>query len=205
MKKTLALVFTLAFLLIFPFIGYADSPITSTPFSDAYLDIGIVKKAKTDGVMSLEIAEYLSSPANPVDIKAAVINALSWQFEGKNNATLYSYYLALKYRRPLEGLDMDMLTGDEIFSLGYLTVMDDYFHPEKAVPLLERAKERLRDSLTVSMILALAKAQAAMSSDWCEVWELTEEVTRNEKLKQDLRWRARKIILAYMVLYRDYC
>ena len=217
MKSALVLTLTLALLFLFPKINYADSPITSTPFSEAYLDVKIVQKARAEGVMSLEIAEYLSSPSNPVDIKGAVINALSWKFEGKSNAELYSYYLALLYRQSLKELDIDILNADEIFCLGYLTVMDDYFHPEKALPLLEKAAARKKNSFTVSIVLALTKAQKVMDSDWlgrigvkceslwCEVWKLTEEVLRNEELKQDLRPEAKEIIVDYMVLYKYKC
>ncbi|HHT9109297.1 MAG TPA: hypothetical protein ACFYD9_11675, partial [Candidatus Wunengus sp. YC64] len=77
-----------------------------------------------------------SSPENPIDVKAAVINGLSWRFEGKNNAELYAYYLALLYHLSITELDTAFLSADEIFCLGYLTVMDDYFHPEYAIQLL---------------------------------------------------------------------
>lgn len=78
----IAVIFNILFLLS-TINSYADSPITSTDFSDAYLDIEIVKKAKAEGILNLEVAKYLSSPTNPIDIKAAVINALSWKLEGK--------------------------------------------------------------------------------------------------------------------------
>jgi len=84
-------------------------------------------------------------------------------------------------------------------------VMDDYFHPEKALPLLEEAHNMEKDSFAVSIILALAKAQRAFDSDWCEVWKLTEEVLKNKELKQDLRHEATKMIVDYMILYKEYC
>jgi len=205
MKNILTIAFTSAFLFMFTAICHGDSPITSTPFSQAYLDVEMVEKAKEEGVMSLEIAEYLSSPSNPVDAKAAVINALSWDVEGKSNSELYLYYLALSYRTPIDDLDIDALNGDELFSLGYLTVMDDYFNPDEAIPLLEKANAKRKDSFTVSIVLALAKAQKAMESDWCEVWKLTDGVLGNKRLKQDLRPRAKKIIVDYMTLYKNDC
>ncbi|MCC7212305.1 MAG: hypothetical protein IT451_10775 [Candidatus Brocadia sp.] len=75
-------------LFVFPATSYADSPITATDFYEAYKDAKMVQRAHLEGVMGVEIAEYLSSPENPVDHKAAVINALSWRFEGKSNAEL---------------------------------------------------------------------------------------------------------------------
>jgi hypothetical protein len=110
-NKTLMTLKPLAFSILFGFstIGtlggltapvWADSPITSTPFSEAYQDYNIVKAAKRSGVLTVEMAEYLSSPSNPVDIKAALINSLSWKFEGKKNALLYRYYLGRSISAP---------------------------------------------------------------------------------------------------------
>ncbi|TLD41130.1 MAG: hypothetical protein JETT_2595 [Candidatus Jettenia ecosi] len=209
MKKKLLLVLLLKLPFIFSGIfsstSHADSPITSTSFYEPYLDIKIVQRAHLEGVMGIEIAEFLSSPENPIDVKAAVINALSWKFEGKNNAEFYMYYLALLYHVPFTELDTDFLSADEIFCLGYLMVIDNYFHPEIAIPLLEEAYEMKKDSFTISIILALAKAQMMLDKDWCEVWKLTERVLRNKNLKQDLRPEATKLILNYMILYKEYC
>ena len=169
------------------------------------MDVKMVKRAHLEGVMGLEIAEFLTSPENPIDVKAAVINALSWRFDGKNNVELYACYLALLYHVSLIEIDTAFLSADKIFCMGYLMVMDDYFHPEKALPLLEEAHNMEKDSFAVSIILALAKAQRAFDSDWCEVWKLTEAVLQNKELNQDLRPEAIKMIVDYMILYKEYC
>ncbi len=205
MKKILVLVILLKVPFIFPVASHADSPITATDFYKAYLDVKMVQRAHLEGVMGVEIAGFLSSPENPVDVKAAVINALSWRFEGKNNAELYTYYLGLLYHMSVTDLNTDFLSADEIFCLGYLVAMDDYFHPENAIILLEEAYRSVKDSFTVSMILALAKAQAVFDLDWCETWKITESVLKNTDLKQDMRPEAKKIIVDYMTLYREYC
>ena len=205
MKKILLVVLLLNVLLLFQKISHADSPITATGFYEAYMDVKMVKRAHLEGVMGLEIAEFLTSPENPIDVKAAVINALSWKFDGKNNVELYACYLALLYHVSLIEIDTAFLSADKIFCMGYLMVMDDYFHPEKALPLLEEAHNMEKDSFAVSIILALAKAQRAFDSDWCEVWKLTEEVLKNKELKQDLRHEATKMIVDYMILYKEYC
>ena len=205
MKKTIIVIILLHLLLIFSATSRADSPITATDFYKAYMDVKMVKRAHLEGVMGLEIAEFLSSPENPIDVKAAVINAISWKFEGKSNAELYAYYLALLYHLPVSELNTDFLGADETFCLGYLTAIDDYFHPEFAIPLLEEARKSINDSFTVSIISAVVKAQAAFDSDWCEVWREIKAVLENSALKQDLRPEATKIILDYMVLYKEYC
>lgn len=205
MKRKLFLVLIIQLFVIFPVSSYADSPVTSTDFYEAYLDIKMVERAHLEGVMGVEIAEFLSSPDNPIDVKAAVINALSWKFEGKNNAEFYMYYLSLLYHVPLADLDTDFLSADEIFCLGYLMLMDNYFYPEDAVPFLQKAHELLKDSFTVSIVLAIAEAQVVFVWDWCEVWKLVERVLESKNLKQDLRPGAVKIIMDYMILYKDYC
>ncbi|MEK7699182.1 MAG: hypothetical protein AAB332_02145 [Planctomycetota bacterium] len=205
MKKTIIVIILLHLLLIFSATSRADSPITATDFYKAYADVKMVKRAHLEGVMGLEIAEFLSSPENPIDVKAAVINAISWKFEGKSNAELYAYYLALLYHLPVSELNTDFLGADETFCLGYLTAIDDYFHPEFAIPLLEEARKSINDSFTVSIISAVVKAQAAFDSDWCEVWREIKAVLENSALKQDLRPEATKIILDYMVLYKEFC
>ena len=205
MKKTIIVIILLHLLLIFSATSRADSPITATDFYKAYADVKMVKRAHLEGVMGLEIAEFLSSPENPIDVKAAVINAISWKFEGKSNAELYAYYLALLYHLPVSELNTDFLGADETFCLGYLTAIDDYFHPEFAIPLLEEARKSINDSFTVSIISVVVKAQAAFDSDWCEVWREIKAVLENSALKQDLRPEATKIILDYMVLYKEYC
>ena len=91
MKKILVLVVLLKLLFIFPATSRADSPITATDFYEAYMDVKMVERAHLERVMGLEIAEFLTSPENPIDVKAAVINALSWRFDGENNAELYAY------------------------------------------------------------------------------------------------------------------
>ncbi|WP_146242273.1 hypothetical protein [Acaryochloris thomasi] len=204
-KKILVSISAAALLLNVATPSRADSPITSTNFSEAYQSYDIVKRAKETGTLDLEMAEYLSSPSTPIDIKAALINALSWNIEGKRNAMQYRQYLGLTYNQPMEELRLDQLSDDELFSLGYLTVMDDYFKPEKAQPYLEAAQQRKPKSYTVAMVNALTQAQAALDSDRCQVWRVTEKVVNNSTLDQDLKPAAQKIILDYMRVYEESC
>jgi hypothetical protein len=206
MKKAVFSIFLLITAMLHGGI-YADSPITSTQFYQAYMDIELVREAKISGTMNKKIFDYLSSPTNPIDVKAAIINALGWKIEGKNNSRLFLKFLSEKHRMILEPhtINTDILHADEIFCIGYLEAMDDYFHPEKSIQLLEMAKKKRRDSFTVSIVLAIVRAQEAMGSNWCTVWELTESVLSDKSLKQDLREEAKKIINDYMILYKDEC
>jgi hypothetical protein len=202
MKAIYALMLGALFIFMLPLASLADSPITSTPFYEAYLDFSIVKRAHDSGIMTTLIATYLSSSSHPVDVKMAVINALSWDYNGKSNGILYSYYLGLKYGVTIDKLNFDDLTPDEILCLGYLIIMDDYFNPDAGIPLLERANSREGDSFTYAIILAIANAQREMDYDWGEVWKSAERVFENDALKQDMRKDAVKIIRDYMELYK---
>ncbi|MDR4508700.1 MAG: hypothetical protein MRJ65_10795 [Candidatus Brocadiaceae bacterium] len=205
MKKVFLILLIILTLLVFQKSVCAEAPVASTEFYEAYLDVEMVQRARILNVLGLEIAEYLSSPDNPIDEKAAVINALSWKFEGTNNTEFYMYYLALLYHVPLIELDTDFLSADETFCLGYLMVMDNFHHPEGALPILEEARKKLEDSFTVSIIFALARSQLLLRLDWCEVWKSVEKVLESKDLKQDMRPEAKKRIIDYMIAYKEYC
>lgn len=191
---------SLAALLLLPGAILADSPLTSTSFSDAYLDVPIIRQAKDAGVMNERFADYLSSPLVPIDCKAALCNALGWRFEGKENAKLYSRYLEARYAgRP--GSALRPLTADECFCLGYLAALDDYFEPQEALPLLEIARNRNTRSFTVAIVYALTRAQA--DTGWTRLWRDTRRVELDRRLEPDMRPQARQIIFDYMNLYHE--
>jgi hypothetical protein len=190
----------LTFLVSLPRAGFADSPVTSTSFSQAYADIDLVQQAAEQGIMDKKLATYLASPKNPIDIKAAIINALSWSTEGKNNADIYA---SLIYRKKITALHTHSLSGDELFVIGYLLLMDDYMHPLKALPYLEKAKQKKPTSFTIAIIHAISKAQHQIT---CDVWKNIDDVLHNPKLTRELRQEAIDIIADYLYLYeQDKC
>ena len=71
---------------------FSDSPITSTDFYRAYLDVELVENAHNSGELNMILAEALSNET-PLDIKMAIINALSWDLDGKDNAVYFKNYL----------------------------------------------------------------------------------------------------------------
>jgi len=198
MKKLHLIPLLLLFLTIS--ISKADSPLTSTPISDAYTDLDIVVKAQKKSKMTIQFAKFLHSSKNDIDEKAAVINAISWTFEGENNAELYAKYT---FGKKLDELDLSTLKGDDLFCLGYLQALDDYFNPQKSLPYFEEAVKKNSTSFTVSLIYTLAKAQNIMDdADWCKIWDMTYQVLNDKSLYRDLREAAIKIIKDYMILYK---
>ena len=76
---------------------FADSPLTSTPISEAYKDSKIVQLASTtEGRLTIELMNYLNESMHPVELKIAVINQLGWGFNGFNNAYYFYEYLQEK-------------------------------------------------------------------------------------------------------------
>lgn len=197
MKKRIAIISILMGIMIFPSIATADSPITSTDIYRAYLDYGIVEEANSTGIIDEQIAEYLADPERPIDVKAAIINALSWDFDGKANAEAYS---KLIYDKSVEGLDMDSLSGDQLFCIGYLKAMDDYFNVDTAINILKLAEEKIPDSFTVSIVRALVESM----NDFDNSWELfIKPVLQDKGLSEDMRQPAINIIIDYMAAYNE--
>ena len=57
---------------------YADSPLTSTNIAEFYTEHDIVEYALEKQVLDQRVLDYLLNDKQPLDVKAAVINALSW-------------------------------------------------------------------------------------------------------------------------------
>jgi hypothetical protein len=179
----------------------ADSPVTSTEFYKAYMDEPIVQTAAEVRDITKELAEYLADESAPLDIRAAVINAIGWEGEGKGRTEAYVHYATGK---AYSDLDLSVLRGDELFVIGYLLAMDDYLDTANAEELLSNAKKSMKDSFTAAMIYAIVKSQNQMlSSTWQEVWKNVAAVAFDERLNMDMRPEAAEIIIDYMVLYSN--
>jgi hypothetical protein len=184
---------------------YADSPITSTTFYSAYMDVDIVEKASLTGTLSTEMADFLMDDANLIDHKAALVNALGWDYYGKSNAVEYKKRLAQKYKTEGDNLDLDKLTAGELMSLGYMMALDNYNDVSSALLLLKKAVDKDKGSFTVNMIYTIVKAQTVSDDNWCEIWRLTRNVINNKSLFKDLKTQSCQLIVDYMILYKDYC
>ncbi|MBF2051893.1 MAG: hypothetical protein IGS03_00335 [Candidatus Sericytochromatia bacterium] len=182
----------------------ADSPATSTPFYQAYLELAPIQQAAETQLLSPDLLTWLLDEGRPLDQQLALVNALGWRFESQQNHTLYAAALQQKYRRP--PADGGHLRPQEQLLLGYLMLMDDYFTPRAALPLIRRGARRLWQSQAAQLVLAIAEAQDYIDKGevWCQVWVLTERGL-NPRLNADLREAARREITDYLQLYRPYC
>ena len=167
-----------------------------------------VEEAHTIGVLSEKIAEYLLNSDNSLDKKAAVINALSWDIDRKINAFLFKRYLKEKYqiKDDIDSL-IQVMNDEELFCLGYITVMDNYFSPENSLIYFDSTGDSIRQSYTFQIINALVKTQSLLEdqNNWCRIWKTINTVETNKELKLDMNGEGRKIIIDYIAIYKKYC
>lgn len=194
-----------SFLLVFPFANQADSPLTSTPFHTAYSSIKIVQYASEHPVLDKKIAKYLIKDKNPLHIKAAVINAMGWDFDGKQNAELLLEYLARARGIDGQNKDFSKLNPTDLFCMGYCMAMDNYFEVDDAASILALAGTKMPNNFTVHFIHSLVIAQIAMEVDFCDVWRLVAEVEENKTLERSMMPEAIAIVMDYIGLYKEEC
>jgi len=190
----------------------ADSPLTSTPFYEAYMDLPVVAD-HVESRMDSEIYEILLSDEYELDVKVAVINAMGWTFEGQFNSDVFmELYMAERGKDVYETED---LSGEELLLLAYMVSMDDYFSMspiEKGAPgvlgmsgveLAEAAAERVPNDFTVRFISALILSQEALDYDWGRVFMVMDFVMK-EALVRNMRDEAIDIIMDYIGIYYEY-
>jgi hypothetical protein len=199
----------------------ADSPLTSTPFAEAYSDVPIVSHALgQDGTIDITVIEYLSDLNEPLDVKVAAINALGWNYDGQENSLHFFGYIfdqhigstdsAVRKMNDGELFDYSMnfianMNGEHLLCFAYLMAMDDYFDVSVARMFASLGADLIDRSYTAEIIRALIHAQHAMSGDWCTVFRIVDDVNRNNRLKKDMRPEAVEIIMSYIDRYSSYC
>lgn len=176
----------------------ADSPLTSTNFYTAYLGVAEVKAAsESGGVLTGELMVFLKGK-NPIAQKMAVINALGWAFEGKNNYNIYKEHLGEKTGKGKQ-------KAENLLCLAYLKALDNYFDCKDALIMADEALALNPESYTFNIIHALIKAQVLFDRDWCALWKVTDSVRSNTNLTMDMNNGAILIIFEYMDLYKSSC
>lgn len=202
MKKSL---FIALLSILYIGLAYADSPLTSITFYSYYKENNIIVKTKDDGALNENSCKFLSSPSISNGEKLAIINALGWRFEGQQNAKMYSDFLKLKYKSK-NSLSLSKLSATELMCMAYLTAMDDYFHPEKALPYIEKAVAMDGKSMSIRLVHTLILAQIHSESDWCAVWKSYEAfLAMKDALLADIKPEVLTEVEEYLVLYKSSC
>lgn len=178
-------------------MAWADSPLTSIVFHDAYRDVPAVKAPREEQLA------FLAQPSAPNDQKLAVMTALGW--ERGDNAALFVELI--RGQRP------GAVTAADRFVAGYLLALDDYLDLKKkglegktALQLLDAAAAALPDDFAVHYARSLVQAQGALAKSWCDVFRIPEGVKKRFPLaKRNLRPAAVEAADGYLHGYSTEC
>jgi hypothetical protein len=219
MKKIHSL-FIFLFCLISNTNVFADSPLTSTPFYTAYLQIPAVKYASEKG-LDKKTLKFLDSDASS-DQKLAVLNALSWG--NTNNVLVYEKHLLKKKKKldknvftelsqvidsdnePTETDNINKLSTDEIMCWAYLQAMGDYFNPSVALRASYFAFMRNESNMAYGTVFTLIASQVSFDVNWCNVFLIGKMgIVETQYSSSILNQDAVKIIMDYLKLYEESC
>ncbi|MGB2273995.1 MAG: hypothetical protein ACPH2K_06425 [Flavicella sp.] len=186
--------------------AFADSPLTSIDFTNAYSDEPIVQEALlADGLLTTSVLQYITDDAKPIGIKLACIRALGFEVNGKDNYSILVDYLRKKNNYPIGNAMLYQLSADTLICMGYVKALDNYFEVSEALSIARLAKSKAATSYAIHLLTAMIEAQQLKRPYWCLVYRLAETVRNYPGLKMDLRPEAIDAAFAYMNLYKKYC
>lgn len=214
MKKRFICAIFFIFMLSLPVL--ADSPLTSTEFYNAYLDIEQVKNAK-GATLNENIFNFITDQYEPLDVRIAVINAMGWNIDGTDNGKIFIDLMAKKLNKLPEKLKISDMSSEELLCLGYMLSLDDYFKLSPAaetggevetsdpLTLVKKAAIQKPGNFTVQLIASLVKAQSISSSEaeWGNIYLTVNRVVSSE-LEKNMRKEAIGIIMDYIGAYKEY-
>ena len=199
MKKFLILI------LLISQYTFADSPLTSTDFYKAYMDVPLVQKAlKCKGKINNEMLEYIYEETNPLEIKLAIINAIGWNVKGNKSSKLYFKFVMnkKKYKSDFGGDSTAFnwnATADELICYAYMKALDNYFDVTDAFEVAGLALKKSPKSFAVNMIYNLIKAQGLTSyREYCTASKMFNTLKNNPNLTTDMKKESMPFVFEYM-------
>ena len=191
--------------------SWADSPLTSTHFADAYADHPMVQMATEEMQYDLPttLLNFLANKKEPVDVRLAVINKIGWNFDGTTVGEQLGQYLMGRYKAKDEKKLVKKLDAGTLAVYAYARAMSNYFEVDEAIELGHLAvKKNKGKSFSVALISALIDAQGYMhtenASGWPLIYPTLANVLHDGSLKLDMRQSAIDIIMEYIGLYQEY-
>jgi hypothetical protein len=186
--------------------GWADSPLTSTHFAEAYSDHPMVQMA--DQMMQNDIPttllNFLADKNSPVDVRLAVINKIGWNFDGTTVGAQLGEYLMGRYGAKSEKKLVKKLDAGTLAVYAYAKAMSNYFDVTAASELGHQAvKKNKNKSFSVALISALIDAQIYLDSDWGMIYKVVAGVLHDGSLNLDMRQEAIDNIMDYINLYNE--
>ena len=202
MKRLLT---SIALLLTF-IASWADSPLTSTHFAEAYSDHEMVQMANEmmQYDMPTTLLNFLADKSQPVDVRLAVINKVGWNFNGTSMGAQLGEYLMGRYNVKTEKKLVKKLDAGTLAVYAYARAMSDYFNVTAASELGHMAVNKNKNkSFSVALISALIDAQVYLDSDWSMIYKVVANVLHDGSLHLDMRQEAIDNIMDYINLYNE--
>ena len=203
MKRLLT---TIALLMAFT-AAWADSPLTSTHFADAYSDHPMVQMASQEMQYDIPttLLNFLANKNEPVDVRLAVINKIGWNFDGTTVGAQLEQYLMGRYNVKTEKKLVKKLDAGTLAVFAYARAMSNYFDVTAASALAQQAvKKNKNKSFSVALIDALIDAQVYLDNDWSMIYKAVADVLHDGSLHLDMRQEAIDSIMEYINLYSEY-
>ena len=206
MKRILtAILFTLSWAFM-----WADSPLTSTNFAENYNDHPMVQMAlnlsdDSDTNIPVSMLDFLADKKSPIDVRLAVINAISWNFNGKTSGQQLFEYLSKRYKAQTADKIAKKVDAGTLAVYAYALAMSNYFEVEEAQKLAHKAvKKDKSKSFSVAFITSLIDAQIYLDSDWSMVYKVVNDVLHDGSLHLDMRQEAIDSVMDYIGEYKNY-
>ena len=184
--------------------SWADSPLNSTDFYEAYSDHPMVVMAGEHGlgdVIPTELMKFLSDKKAPVDVRLAVVKRLTW-FSETNDFRQFENYLIKRYKAKDKWKLQKKLDASTLAVYAYAMAVSNRYDLEEACDLAHQAVEKDKEhSFSVSMACALIDAQVHFYDSWSKIYPTVAAVVNDGTLKRDMRQSAVDIIMEYIGLY----
>jgi hypothetical protein len=185
-------------------LSWADSPLTSTNFSDAYADEPMVVLAGEHGLgdrIPVELLSFLADKKAPVDVRLAVVNRLTW-FSETNDLTQFENYLIKRFKAKDRWKLQKKLDASTLAVYAYAMAVSNRSDLQEASDLVHHAVEKDKEhSFSVAMACALIEAQIHFDNNWSMIYPTVAAVVNDGTLKRDMRQKAIDIIMEYIGLY----
>ena len=189
---------------------WADSPLTSSDFAEAYEDQPMVQMAQNlsddmDVGIPVSMLNYLADKKAPIDVRLAVINAIGWNFNGRTSGQQLYEYLSKRYKAKNVAKLTKKLDAGTLAVYAYALAMSDYFDVTEAQDLAHKAvKKDKAKSFSVAFITSLIDAQVYLDSDWSMVYKVVNDVLHDGSLHLDMRQEAIDSVMDYIGAYKKY-
>lgn len=196
-------ILSLVFLLVVS-NSFADSPLTSTPIYLGYMDISLIKEAhNSNRNITKKQLYFLTENRNPIAVKLALINSLSWKLEGKSNAPAYLEFLFEKKTQLNYKNFINKGSAEELICYAYLKAMDNYFDVKSTTIFAKQAMHKAPTSYSIHLIGTLISIQSYLTQkESYKIFTTMNQVRINHKLKVDLRKKSIDAIFDYTDIYK---